>query len=153
MRRKLRLKEWNNLPETNNSAKLLLSLQAPGQVTLDHAQLSQSFWIGNFLASRAISNQNGLPWGRRGDSGAPLLRKHWRENLCQLVREGIEEIQASYAELNPMLPKVLSSSGILWCCVFFSSSHVILFSPGCTQMYVQISVCYLNLALGVRLPW
>jgi len=45
--------------------------------------------------------------------GACLLWKTWRENLCQLARKGIEEVQASYKALNPMPPKVLSSSGIL----------------------------------------
>lgn len=110
--------------------------------------------IRKFWASRAIKNQNGLPWVKAGDSRAPFLWKAWKEDLCHLGREGAKGIQALYKALNPMPPKVfLSGSGILWCCVFFSSSHVILFSPGCTQMYVQISLWYLNLALGVPLPW
>lgn len=109
--------------------------------------------IRKSLANRDIKNENGLPWGKGGDSTAPFLWKAWKENLCQLGRQGVEGIQALYKALNPMPPKVLSSSGILRCCVFFSSSHVILFSHGCTQMYVQISLWYLNLALGVRLPW
>lgn len=59
--------------------------------------------------------------------------------------------------------KILPCLGVLWdcgiwgcvlcvllcCVVLFSSLYVILFSPGSTQKYVQISLWYLNLALGL----